>query len=880
MTSGKGRGVDRPTPALTLVVGACFFATGAAGLIYEITWNRMLALVMGNTSYSLATLLTVFMGGLALGAWVGGRLAPGGSSALRLYGILELGVGAYCLFLPVLLDLADPLFAAIYQNHYSSLVRFNLMQFVVVAVLLLVPTTMMGATLPILTRFVVSRLGVMSRTVGILYAVNSGGAFAGAMIAGFALLPSIGIQASYQIAAAVNILVGLVALALSFRVAETAPDAVSPAKRKVRDRKTTVGSHAWPAALTPTLLLVGFGVSGFAAMVYQVAWTRAVTLAIGSSTYAFTLIAGAFILGLALGSLALGWMGDRRWGTYALASLAAVIGLSAVVTVALLGTLPIRVTHLVLSAESFAGQGWAEFGQVFSIFLVPTFCMGGMLPIVSRYLARRRDDAGRAVGTAYAANATGTILGSFAGGFVLIPLIGMRSSILAGSVLSGLVGAAFLYRALPASSSARVLKAALVPGAIILAGALAPGWEPSVMTSGPFLRAKAYAEDGSTSIEAIRERMAREILFYREGVATVVTVTEAHNGSRTMVVGGKPDAFSFASTQNWLGHLPMFLRPEARSVLIVGLGSGHTLGSVLAHGGVERVDSVELSRGVVHAAEEYFGGFTGDALDDPRSTVIVGDGRLHLEHSEQTYDVVISQPSNPWIAGASSLFTREAFSAMKRRLEPGGLACIWFQGFRMPVDNFRSLARTWAEVWKHPSIWESRISGELLFVGSDEPLRIDFEEFRAAFEAPAVRKQMRRIRMPSMAHALSYLVIFDDDVRAVAGDAVVNTDDSSRIEYDTPKGMWRDHATEILRLIGMQRADPWSLVTTIRPDDPVYFANREAGQRMRQARVRTLEALDLPRHEAIAALKEIVKTSPRDATAARMLRRLQHGQTP
>jgi len=880
MTARNQHGIGTSTPSVTLAVGSCFFATGAAGLIYEIAWNRMLALAMGNTSYALATLLTVFMGGLALGAWIGGRRAPAGRRGLRLYGILELGVGLYCLLLPFLLDLANPLFAVIYRSHYSSLVRFNLMQFLVVAVLLLIPTTMMGATLPILTRFVVPRLGSMSRTVGLLYAVNSGGAFAGAMLAGLVLLPVVGVQLSYRIAAAVNIVVGLVAITLSSVVVESAAEEVSPRKERPRGRKKQARSDARPAALAPTILLVGFGVSGFAAMVYQVAWTRAVTLAIGSSTYAFTLIAGAFILGLTLGSLALGWMGDRDWGPYALALLPTVIGLSAVVTVAFLGTLPIRVTRLVISAESFAGQQWAEFGQIFSIFVVPTFCMGGMLPIVSRYVARRREDAGRAVGTAYAANAAGTILGAFVGGFVLIPWIGMRWSILVGAVMSGTVGAAFLYRALPSESAARGVKALLVLVAVILAAALAPGWERSVMTSGPFLRAKAYVTDESTSADSIRERMASEILYYREGVATVVTVTEAENGRRSLIVGGKPDAFSFASTQNWLGHLPMFLRPDARSVLIIGLGSGHTLHSVASHPGVESIDSVELSEGVVHAAREYFGEFTGNVLDDPRSTLIVGDGRLHLEHTDRRYDVIISQPSNPWIAGASSLFTREAFEAMKRRLEPGGLACIWFQGFRMPVENFRSLSRTWAEVFKHPSIWESRLSGEYLFVGSDEPLRIDFDRLREAYDNPAVREQMATIRIPSPAHALGYLVIADDEVRAVAGDAVVNTDDSSRIEYDTPKGMWRDHATEILRLIGARRIDPWSLVTTTTPDALEFLANREAGRRILRGQSRTLEALDLPRDQATTVLEEIAEANPYDATAARMLRRLRRGQRP
>lgn len=861
---------------LVVGVGACFFATGAAGLIYEIAWNRMLALLMGNTPYALATLLTVFMGGLALGAWIGGRWAPRGPWALRTYGLLEIGIGLYCLALPLLLNATSGLFGSIYRDHYSSLFAFNVMQFCVVGALLLIPTTMMGATLPILVQFLVTQLGVMSRTVGVLYGANSGGAFAGAMLAGLVLLPSIGLQASVHVAVAVNAVVGVVALALSFRGApevEAAGPAPAPAKKQKAQASALETADAPAPRFSRTLLLVAFGLSGAAAMIYQVAWTRAITLSIGSSTYAFTLIAGSFILGLTLGSFFLAWIGDRPYGQKAASILAAIIALSALMTVVLLGELPVRMTQLVRSAETYSELEWAKFRAIFFMFLASTTCMGGLLPIVCRWMARTREDAGQSVGNAYAANALGAIVGSFCGGFVFIPLVGMRGSILVGAGISLVVAALFAFVA----SSSRRLGAVGWLGAIALVGviglSLAPGWDPAVMISGPFAKGRptgrAVAE---TEAEIAREMHADTIIHYREGVTTVVAVKEDKAQKRTLVIGGKPDAFSYASTQNWLGQLPMLLRPDARRVLVVGLGSGSTLGAVECHLNVEAIDCVEISPEVISAAREFFGKFTGDALADSRLDMIQGDGRLHLEHTDRAYDVVISQPSNPWMAGSSALFTRECFELMHRRLKAGGIACIWFQGFSMPLENFQILARTWADTWKHPSIWTSRIAGEHLFVGSDEPLAIDYAALEARLADPRVKTQMALISMPTPADVLGYLVATDEGAHKVGGTGPLNTDDNSRIEYDTPKGMWRDHTSEILAVLHAQRIDPWNYV--VAPANSASFTeNRERGARILADQSELMRALPLPPNERRGVLEGILKRNPNDATAARELKR-------
>jgi spermidine synthase len=807
-----------------LIVCTCFFATGAAGLVYEVVWNRVLALHMGNTSYALATLLAVFMGGLALGAWLGGRFAPRGRHGLLAYALLELGTGVYCAVLPKLIDLADPLFARIYRDHYSTLVAFNLLQFAAAAALLILPTVLMGATLPILVRALVTHFASLGRMVGFLYAVNAGGAFAGAILTGLLWLPRLGSSATYRIAIAINLIVGLVVVLL-WRFSRAQAPAAEPGVTAARAVPSST-SHAFDRAF----LLTGFLLCGFAAMVLQVAWTRTVTMAIGSTTYAFALIAGTFILGLSLGSWLLGWMGDRSWGHIVLGFTPFAIGLAAIYTIVPLGELPVKLSTIlagtgtpVAAAPGTGASGavvpsygllqWRMFFEVFLIFIGPTLGMGALFPLLARTVARQLSDVARAVGDTYTVNAIGTILGAALTGFVLIPWLGMRTSILAAAGIYALVGATYLAQVLRAWPRLRLLAPVAV---VVLAGGAAfaaPQWDRSILTSGPYVNAARFAAAGSR--EQIRARMQQSIVFYKEGEAEVVSVVDLPNGRRNLVINGKTDAVSFHPTQNWLGHLPLFLRPSARRVLVLGLGSGNTLASIEEHDNVRSIDVLEISRGVVHAAREYFGRYTHDALDDPRAQLVIGDGRLHLRHTAETYDVIVSQPSNPWIVGAAALFTRESFVAMKRRLAPGGVACIWVQIANMPAENIRILANTWADVWSYPSVWRPSGRDALLFIGSEHALSIDLEQVNRKLANPRLRESMQRIDIASAEVFIAKLVAADEGVRAAVRGAMINTDDNSRIEYDTPpNAMTRDESQRIWALFQAYRVDPYEYVVS------------------------------------------------------------------
>lgn len=848
------RSSDRASRATILIVCACFFATGAAGLVYEVVWNRVLALHMGNTSYALATLLAVFMGGLALGAWLGGRFAPRGRHGLLAYALLEVNTGIYCALLPRLIQVADPLFATIYRNHYSTLVAFNLLQFAAAAALLVLPTVMMGATLPILVGALVTRFAVLGRMVGFLYAVNAGGAFAGAILTGLVWLPRLGSSATYRIAIAINLIVGVAVVLLWWLSRRHGPepeprgDAVpGPGVATVAPKHVAPSSDA--LVFNRGVLLSGFLLCGFAAMVLQVAWTRTVTMAIGSTTYAFALIAGTFILGLSLGSWLLGWIGDRRWGHIALGVTPFAIGMAAISTVVSLGELPVKLATLLgetsgagavgaaaagagavapgapdagsgAASPSYAALQWRMFFEVFVIFIGPTLGMGALFPLLARTVARRLREVARAVGDTYTVNAVGTILGAALTGFVLIPWLGMRTSILAAAGIYVCVGIAYLIQVLRAWPRLRVVASV---GIVVLAGGAtlaAPQWDRSVLTSGPYVNAARYAAAGSRA--QVRRRMQQSIVYYKEGEAEVVTVVDLPNGRRNLVINGKTDAVSFHPTQNWLGHLPLFLRPKAGRVLLLGLGSGNTLASIEEHDSVRSIHVLEISRGVVHAAREFFGQYTHDALEDARVQLVIGDGRLHLRHSAETYDVIVSQPSNPWIAGAAALFTRESFEAMKRRLAPGGLACIWVQIANMPAENIRILARTWADVWPYPSIWRPSGPDALLFIGAEQPLAVDLEQVKRKLANAQLLSSMQRIGVPSPAEFIAKLVVADEHVRAAVRGALINTDDNSRIEYDTPpNAMARDESRRIWELFRAYRVDPYEYVVDSGTAEPV-----------------------------------------------------------
>jgi len=782
---------------------ALFFVSGAASLVYEAVWNRLLVLQMGNTAYALTTILTVFMTGLALGSFLAGRIASRLRDPLRTYGWLEFGIGAYCWLVPTLIDALAPVMQVVYNGYFGSFASFSFFQFLVCSSVLLLPITAMGATLPIVAELVARDSRRVSASVGLAYGVNTFGGFVGVMIGGLVLVPTLGLATSNQLAASVSMTAGIVAIAISFRLG--APGA-SPAAEESEEASGAIASPI------PIWLLLGaLATSGFAAMTYQVAWTRVLTLSIGSVTYSFPLIVGAFIGGLAVGAAVIGRLGSRPGlATPLLVGCQLAIAAVAATTITSLGDLPIRMTLSVLRhSDSFAALQLAKFGAVFAVVFAPTFLMGGMLPLaVAEISRRRRGGVGEAVGRAYASNTLGTIVGSFAAGFVLLPELGMQRTIATAVAVNAVVGAALLLFSGLGSLPARLAGAVAAALGLSLVAFAVPEWDRQILTSAPYLHAPLYAEGEDAREEDVRRALARKatIVYYREDVATTVTVLNDMR-ERYLYVGGKLDALSNSPSQAVLGHLPMLLHPKPERVLVVGLGSSETLASVLRHAVARDVDCIEISPAVVEAADQFFQR-ERHPLEDPRLDLRIGDGRVHMAMTDQRYDVIVSQPGNPWMAGASALFTREYFEQMRQRLEPGGIVAVWVQGFSASPESVNALIGTFTSVFEHADLWETRAFGDYILTGYVDAIDFDLVSIDERMREPAVAQGLRAHSIFDAADLLGYYVTSGEATSALPGARSVNTDDHNFLETQLQQELLLRGELDVFSVISDLRVSP------------------------------------------------------------------------
>lgn len=772
---------------LLIVALLCFFFSGLAGLVYEVVWTRMLTQVFGNTTYAIATVLSAFMAGLAIGSYLFGRVADRGKNDFLLYGILEAGVGIYGFAVPWLFQAGQQVYIPLFRLNDSYPYVFNLLLFFLSFLLLVFPTLLMGATLPVLSRFFVHSFTHLGRRVGDLYATNTLGAVLGCALAGYYLIPTLGMRATVYLAATFNL--GIAALIFVVdRLREKTPvEALPPpveASGAVADSGAAPSSLGW-------VVLLSFAASGFAALLYENAWTRALTLVIGSSVYSFTTMLVTFLVGLALGGFFYArLLGERRVQVSTFGAIELWVGLTALATIPLFEKLP----FLFIRLHQAVGDSFPLFLTIQVllsglVMFLPTLLLGMTFPLVARLFTQSLYRVGSSVGTSYAANTVGAIFGAFAGGFIVIPRIGVQNAILFAVSINLVVGW-FLVVADPFLRRAtRYALGVVVLVLMVLIPLKTPRWDRFILTSGVTIYSDRYEKLPSDSLR-LEEMRRDELLFYREGLTATISVHRIGKDYLYFRTNGKIDG-SHGDTLSQLltGYLPLLFHPKAERTAVIGLGTGMTARAV-GDFPVREIEVLEIEPAVVESSA-YFADKNGKILEDKRVRLIPTDGRNYILATPRQYDVITAEPSNPWIAGIANLYTREFYGVVKSKLKQDGIFAQWFHNYSMSPDDFRMVFRTFVEAFPEVTVWGMKES-DFLLLGSRREQVFNYPALKELVaKSETLKEGLRELGVTDVYGILGFYRMGKKEVLAFSEGADLNTDDGAQLEFSAPKNVGR-----------------------------------------------------------------------------------------
>jgi spermidine synthase len=788
--------------SLWLVAG-CFILSGATGLIYEVLWARMLGLVFGATTFAISAVLAAFMGGLALGSAGAGKLAARITRPLRAYGLLEIGIALYALAVPLLFRWIDSIYALVWAELHPGFYAFSLWRFVLSCVVLFVPTTLMGATLPVLSAALLRSPSHTQTSVTRLYTCNLVGAILGTLAAGFFLLPNYGVRLTIFTAAAMNLLIGLAAIIIDRRDAPGASEAAAQSHVHVVAAADVQALEEAPSAVpSPAseggekFWLLCAAVSGFVTISTQVAWTRVLTMIIGSSTYAFSIVVALFLLGLAGGAYIVAakkmTSNLRRSILNVEAATALTLFLSIMVTNKSPGLLIELGTRF--EVNSWGGLLALQVFVAALLVLLPALLMGMVMPLVLVWASQTAEGAAvRRVGRAYAVNTLGAIVGAFTTGFILIPKVSTRFTILFATMLCLLLaGYAYQPRRREADVEVRRSMAAGVTLVlIILMFAIAPRMYLSDLSKGAYdllvrVRANPQFSEDATGGKTYGPE-TNKLLMYAEGPTATVSVREDW-GVKSMAINGRTNASDSADmpTQVMLGQFSILLAPRTDNALIVGFGSGVSVGAML-QSELKTLVCVELEPKVIEAGH-LFDHVNNHPLDDARLRLIIDDARTYLRVNPAQYDAIVSEPSHPWVPGVANLFTREFFELGRSRLKDDGVFVQWVQIYQLSTESLRSVLATYRSVFPHVMMF--RVGGatqgkDLILVGSRAPLSL--ARMSERMKEPRAAAELARVQIKTEADLLSWYICDETQMGPAVAGAVINTDDNMNIENRAPR---------------------------------------------------------------------------------------------
>ncbi|MCI0514897.1 fused MFS/spermidine synthase [candidate division KSB1 bacterium] len=773
-----------------------FFLSGAAGLMYQLIWVRKLALIFGNTTYATSSVLTAFMGGLALGSYLIGKYADRIKSPLKFYGWLELGIGlAAILILFFLLPVSDAIYVWLFGILGNNAVIFNAVRFLLSILILIIPTTLMGGTLPVISKYFIKTSENFGQRLGRLYGFNTLGAVVGAFLTGYFLIRIFGVSATLWIAIGLNLALGVAAWLLGnqsdkMQAAPARPEKKPPPKKphsqtlpsKIRSYDPRVAK----------LVLWLFGVAGFVSLAYEVVWTRALIFFISSTTYSFTIILTTFLIGIALGSLVVAKWVDRMtrlllW----LCIFELIIALAAMATIFLLMHLN---TFQKMLIDLVQPGGWTQvsallFVTAFLILIIPTIGMGAAFPIVNRIFVENVATIGKGVGHVYMANTVGAIFGSFMSGFMLIPWLGLNTSILFLASLNLAIAITLLFFEKDFATHKR--RALVYAGAAVLLFLLIS--VPTFTTTPIFLKTAGFFDT--------------RLLHHKDTAAATVSVLEKKDqiniwgrNVRYLNVNGHNTAhttYADMIIHKMLAHLPMLLTPNPKHALVVGFGFGNTCRSLLDYAMLKTVDCVELVDYEKRTAD-FFKTENEGVFRDPRFRFIVNDGRNYILAARKQYDIISINSVDPKFS--PTLYTEEFYRLCRARLNENGQLVAWLPIYGMSLAEVQSLVQSFIRVFPNASLWYNNPE-HLLLAGIKGAYPFDLAFVKSRMESPPVAASLAAIHLNDPYTFLATFFCGGPMLHKFAGSVPSHTDNHPQVEFSriSTKEMMPDVYQELLQ---------------------------------------------------------------------------------
>jgi spermidine synthase len=778
---------ERRGPAVLLLT---IFVINFLSLVYQVVWMRKIMVLFGTSALSISTVLSVFLAGIAIGGYFGGKLIRKVKKKYRFAGLSLVALGLYCLLSLYIFNLVQYpffLFSAIIESPFG----INILKFFLSAVILIFPTTIIGAMFPVVTYLYSVEFKKLGRDVASIYALDTLGAAIGAGLCGFIFVPVLGLALTSAVSAILYMIIGLAVVKMGRPEREYAIDGlnaggeVTAAKRDRAEDSADGGLWGIRA-----LVLTSLFVSGFSALVLEVTWSRFFHLLFGTSIYAFALVISAFLAGLSAGSYAIRRLDHRiKNPLMVFAYVMLLLACFSIVVVQTSDQMEALYMYLYHATNNFYVFQALLFISAFLLMLVPTSLMGANFPLAVKIFTRNRESRGDDTGLIFSVNTAGGIIGAFAAGFFIIPALGIEKTGFLAAACYFTIGAIFLCM-----MNKKILHAAVAASLLVAFSGFAyatygePDLGISVYYNG--IRKKNYTDYA-------RIKKNANIVYSKHGLYGLVAVEKNKFLNNTALwTNGKVDASTAKNdmqNQDFLGQLPLLFHAKPEKVLNIGFGSGVTAGAVASHDDVRVIDCVELDPLVVEAAGRYFGEVNNHALNDPRVKLHYEDGRHFLYTTKEKYDIIISEPSNIWISGVSQLFTREFYKIADEHLNDGGILTQWLPAYDMVRRDFNLILNTLDERFEHLMYWTNRT--DIIILASHEPITIDYDYIERHLGERSVMMDITKGIPDPNIYTLSALlegIVATETLvpEYIKGFTLVNTDNRNLLEFNTVRNSY------------------------------------------------------------------------------------------